>query len=400
MDQLNGETDRSKAMKTSLVRCLWAWGTVIGLCHVSIAAETEYWVYFGAYSSPENPGISVSEFSAETGQLSTARLATETVNPSFLAVHPSQKYLYAVGEIADQGGKPGGGVSAFAIDQQTGGLTALNQQSSVGAGPCHVVVNAAGTTALVANYGGGSVVSYAIAADGRLQPAASVMQHAGHSVNPQRQTAPHAHSVRFHPKGPWAVSADLGLDQVLIYRVDAATSKLSPNTPPFGTVAPGSGPRHVTFNADGTVAYVINELSNTVTMFQCDPSTGAMKERQTISTLPEGFTGTSYTAEVVVHPSGKFVYGSNRGHDSLAEFRVNPNDGTLTFLGTISTGGKTPRNFNVDPTGRWVLAANQGTDNVVVLSVDMETGRLSATDRSITVSKAVCVTFVPRVPKN
>jgi 6-phosphogluconolactonase len=360
----------------------------------NIAAEAAMFrVYFGTYTGKDSRGIYMASFDSETGRLGTPELAGEATNPSFLAIHPSKKFLYAVGEIANFEGQKTGGVSAFAIDPATGKLTLLNQQSSHGAGPCHVTLDKAGTTALVANYGGGSIASLPIGSDGKLQPAASTIQHEGKSVNAKRQDAPHAHSINLDPDNRFVVAADLGLDKVLVYKFDAKSSTLRRNDPP-GTVAPGSGPRHFAFHPSGKFAYVINEIANTVTAFAYDAQTGKLNEIQTITTLPADFSGTSHTAEVVMHPSGKFLYGSNRGHDSLAMFQIDAATGRLTPRGQISTGGKTPRNFNVDPTGKWVLAANQGTGNVVVLKVDPQTGQLSATDQQQSVPAPVCVRFV------
>jgi 6-phosphogluconolactonase len=351
--------------------------------------------YFGTYTGKDSRGIYLATFDSQTGALGVPELAGEATSPSFLAIHPSRRFLYAVGEISNFEGKKTGGVMAFAIDPSTGKLTLLNQQSSEGAGPCHITVDRLGKTALVANYGGGSVASLPIAADGKLQPAASAVQHAGKSVNEKRQTAPHAHSINLDPQNRFAFAADLGLDQVLIYRFDANASTLTAHAPAAGHVPPGSGPRHFAFHPAGKYAYVINELANTVTAFAFDGSSGTLTEIQTISTLPADFVGTSYTAEVVVHPSGKFLYGSNRGHDSLAIFRIDEATGRLTAQGQVSTGGKTPRNFNVDPTGQWVLAANQGSNSVVVFQVDQATGQLTPNGQTQTVGAPVCIRFVP-----
>lgn len=358
-----------------------------------LAADAEqYRVYFGTYTGKESQGIYQATLDTSTGKLGEPTLASEAVNPSFLAIHPTGKFLYAVGEIADFEGKKTGGVTAFAIDS-SGKLMKLNQQSSEGTGPCHISVAKDGGTAFVANYGGGSCCSLPIGDDGKLAPAASAIQHEGHSVNDKRQTAPHAHSINLDPSNQFAFVADLGLDKVLIYKVDGKKHTLTPNDPPSGSVAPGSGPRHFAFHPSGKAAYVINELANTITAFAFDAAKGTLTETQTITTLPKDFTGTSYTAEVVVHPSGKFVYGSNRGHDSLAVFEIAA-DGKLTAAGHVPTGGKTPRNFNVDPTGKWILAANQGSNTVTVFAVDQTTGMLTPTGQSITVGSPVCVRFL------
>ncbi|MBI1347288.1 beta-propeller fold lactonase family protein [bacterium] len=359
-----------------------------------IQAES-FRVYFGTYSQPKDGGIFTATFDAATGKLSPATLAAPTVNPSFVAIHPNHKFLYAVGEIADFQGQKTGGVSAYAIDAKTGKLMLLNQQSSAGTGPCHIVLDKTGGTALVANYGGGSVASLAIGADGKLTPAVSAIQHKGSSVNSSRQEAPHAHSINLDAANEFAFAADLGLDKILVYKFDPAAHTLTPNSPDGVEVAPGAGPRHFAFHPSGQFAYVINELSNTVTAFKYDDHAGVLTEIQTITTLPEDYKETSYTSEVVVHPSGKFLYGSNRGHDSLAVFAIDPSTGKLTSTGFVKMAGKTPRNFSIDPTGRWILAGNQGSNTVSVFSIDPETGMLTQQGESIDVPAPVCVRFLP-----
>lgn len=365
---------------------------IVTMSAVTASAES-FRVYFGTYTGKDSQGIYVATFDSESGKLGEPQLAGELVNPSFVAIHPSKKFLYAVGEIADFQGKKTGGVSAFAIDAATGKLTLLNQQSSEGTGPCHVVVDKTGKTVLVANYGGGSCASLPIAADGKLAKAASMIQHKGSSVDKGRQEAPHAHSINLDAANKYAFCADLGLDKILIYKFDPATSTLTPNDPPAGVVAPGSGPRHFAFHPSGKFAYVCNEMTSTITAFAYNPETGALTELHTLSTIPQPTPGNS-TAEIVVHPSGKFVYVSNRGHDSLAMYAIDPATGKLTSLGNAPTGGKTPRNFNIDPTGKWVLAANQSSSTVVVHAIDQATGKLTPTGQSIAVGAPVCVRFV------
>jgi 6-phosphogluconolactonase len=323
-------------------------------------------------------------------------LAGQVVNPSFLAIHPNRRFLYAIGEVGQFAGGKGGAVSAFAVDPESGKLTLLNQKSSRGPGPCHVVIDKSGANVLVANYGGGSVACLPIGEDGRLGDATSFIQHKGSSVNRQRQEGPHAHSINLDPANRFAFAPDLGLDKIMIYRLDAAGHLLTPNDPPAATVAPGSGPRHFDFHPNGRFAYAINELASTITAFEYDAERGTLQTIQTVTTLPEGFEGKSFTADVHVHPSGKFVYGSNRGHDSIAIFAVDSATGKLTPIGCESTQGKTPRNFGIDPTGAYLLAANQDTDNVVVLRIDAATGKLEPTGQSIRVPMPVCVKFLVR----
>ncbi|MGD9647377.1 MAG: lactonase family protein [Pirellulales bacterium] len=352
-------------------------------------------VYFGTYTrGGQSQGIYVCELDGATGQLSEPRLAAEAVNPSFLEIAPNRKFVYAVGEISDFAGKKSGGVSAFKLDAETGRLTLINQQSSGGAGPCHVTVDQAGKNALVANYGGGSVACLPILDDGGLAPASSFIQHEGSSVDPQRQQGPHAHSINVDANNRFAIAADLGLDKLLVYRLDYEHGKLTPNEPPSVSLPSGGGPRHFAFHPDGVWAYCNNEMTSTVSALKYDAPRGTFSVLQTVSTLPEGFDGENSTAEVRVHPGGKFVYVSNRGHNSIAIFAVDESTGKLTPLGHESTRGRVPRNFNLDPSGHYLLAANQDSDNVVVFRVDETTGRLTATGSEAKVGAPVCVRFV------
>jgi 6-phosphogluconolactonase len=360
---------------------------------LALAEQPEsLWVYVGTYTGGESKGIYLCRLDLATGRLTGPELAAEVASPSFLALHPTGKFLYAVGETG--AGSVAGAVHAFAIESEAGQLSHLNTQPSGGAGPCHLVVDAAGRNVLVANYGGGSVAVLPIGDDGRLAEPSCVVQHEGSSVNPQRQEAPHAHSINLDPANRFAFAADLGLDQVLVYRFDAHAGTLVPNDPAFAKVAPGAGPRHFAFHPAGTWAYVINELANTVTAFSYDAQHGVLKEIQTISTLPADFKEPSYTAEVVVHPSGKFLYGSNRGHDSLAIFSIDGHSGKLKLVGHEPTGGKTPRNFAAEPTGKYVLTANQASDSVFVFEVDMYTGKLKRVGEGLKVPTPVCLRFL------
>lgn len=350
-------------------------------------------VYFGTYTGPLSKGIYHSTLDLASGQLSPPQLSAEITSPSFVAIHPSRKFLYAVSEISDFQGKPLGGVSAFAIDAASGKLTLLNQQSSAGAGPCHLVVDAAGKNVLVANYGGGSVASLPIDATGKLSAASASIQHVGSSIDKSRQEQPHAHSINLDAANRFAFAADLGLDKVLIYRFDASKGSLVANDPPAGVVSPGSGPRHFAFHPTGRFAFVNNEMTSAVTAFRYDGDKGALSEVHTLSTLPHAVKGNS-TAETVVHPSGKFVYVSNRGHDSIAIFSFDEGSGKLTSAGHCLTGGKTPRNFNIDPTGRYLLAANQGTNDVFTFRIDGTTGQLTPVGTKVEVGSPVCVRFL------
>jgi 6-phosphogluconolactonase len=293
-------------------------------------------------------------------------------------------------------GQPSGSVSAFAIDRKTGALTLLNRQPSVGGGPAHITVDHGGRNVLIANYGGGSVAVLPINADGSLKAASAFVQHTGSSVNPSRQKEPHAHSVVTDAQDRFAYVGDLGLDKVMIYRLDAAKGTLTAGDPAFAAAQPGAGPRHVALHPKGRHAYVINELDNTVAVYNRDTERGGLTAVQTISTLPADHKAlpTYSTAEVLVHPSGRFVYGSNRGHDSIAVFGVDEATGRLTFVETTPTGGSTPRGFGIDPTGNYLIAGNQRSDSVVMFRIDAKTGRLSPTASRLEIGAPVSVKFV------
>jgi 6-phosphogluconolactonase len=360
-------------------------------------APSKLRVYVGTYTNGgASRGIYLLEFDRSSGALKPRGLAGEAVNPSFLAIHPTRRFLYAVGEVSDYQGRKEGTVASFAVDAKDGALTLLNRQSSRGAGPCYVTVDRLGKNALVANYGGGSVAVLPIREGGALGEASAFAQHGGTVADPKRQGGPHAHSINLDAANRFAVAADLGLDRLLVYRFDAENGSLTPNDPPFARVAPRSGPRHFAFHPYGRHAYVINEISCTVTAFDYDPARGTLTEIQTVSTLPEGEPvrkGYS-TAHVEVHPSGRFLYGSNRGHDSIAIFTIAEGTGRLSPAGHQPTGGKTPRNFGVDPSGSFLLAANQGTGNVVVFRIDPRTGGLQPNGQAAEVPAPVCVKFV------
>jgi len=351
-------------------------------------------VFFGTNAAPKSQGIYTAVFNLATGEISEPTLAGKVVNPSFLAIHPSGKLLYATCEMETADGKKVGGVSAFSVNAATGELTLLNQQPSEGKGPCHVSVDRTGKVAMVANYGSGSCASYPIGADGKLGAAASTHQHQGKSVDTARQEGPHAHSINVDAANQFAFVCDLGLDQILVYKLNAATAKLTPHQPPFARTPAGGGPRHFAFHPSGQWAFANNEMTSSVTAYAYDAEKGTLNEGPTLSTLPEEVKGNS-TAETQVHGTGKFVYVSNRGHDSIAIFEFAPSTGKLTAKGHQSTGGKTPRNFCIDPTGGFILAANQGTGNVVIFKIDQATGALTPTGQKIEIPSPVCVKFMP-----
>jgi 6-phosphogluconolactonase (cycloisomerase 2 family) len=351
-------------------------------------------VYFGTYTGENSKGIYVSRFDSVSGKLSAPELAAETRNPTFLAVAPGGHFLYAVSEVDEVGGKPAGAVSAFALDAATGRLTLLNRQLSGGGGPCHVAVDATGKCLLVANYGSGTVAALPIHADGSLGEAATVLQHTGSGSNPNRQAGPHSHFIMPSPDNRFTLDCDLGLDRIFINRLDAEAGKLTAGEPPFAGVVPGSGPRHLVFSTDGRFVYVLNEMSGTITAFSYAPANAVMTEIQTITTLPPDFSGNNTSAEIALHPSGKFLYASNRGLDSIAVFAVNQSTGRLTFVEHQPTQGRTPRHFAIDPTGRWLLAENQASGSVVLFAIDQETGRLQPTGQTVPIGSPVCAVFV------
>jgi len=358
------------------------------------APDDSMLVYIGTYTGGKSQGIYLSRFDAHTGRLTTPELAAQTPNPTFLALHPNGRLLYAANEISDFHGKSQGAVSAFTIDKTSGKLTALNQESSSGAGPCHLAVDATGKCVLVANYGSGSIAALPLRDDGRLGGAGVFVQHHGSSVNAERQSGPHAHFITPDPSNQFALTCDLGLDRVLLYRMDPSRPALVPNDPPSISVKPGAGPRHLAFHPNGRFLFLINEMGSTLSSYAYDAHKGQLMLVQTLSTLPQDFKGQNTCAEVQVHPSGNFAYGSNRGHNSIAAFSVEPNTGQLHFIGCQPTLGKTPRHFALAPDGRWMLVENQDSDNIVVFAVDRATGQLKPTGETIEVGKPVCAVFL------
>lgn len=362
---------------------------------IAQAAEgTKQRLYFGTYTQGSSEGIYTAELDLSTGDVSECRLVAKVTNPSFVAIHPSKKYLYAVGEIDNFEGKSQGGVYAYEISPETGDLKLLGSQSSVGAGPCHVSIHPSGSHVFAANYGGGSVCALPILQDGNIGPATGFVQHMGTGPDASRQKGPHAHSINPDQKGNYIFAADLGLDKVLIYKLDS-TGKLVPNNPAAGTVPPGSGPRHFAFHPSGKYAYVINEMTMTITAYAYDAEKGSLEAIETVSTLPAGAEGKNFsTAEVQAHPSGKFVYGSNRGHNSISVFNVDETTGKLAFASNTQEGIDTPRNFGIDPTGKFAIVCNQGGKSAFVYKIDQKTGALTRTGKAIAIDSPVCVKFL------
>lgn len=355
----------------------------------------KYLLYVGTYTEKDSKGIYAFRFDAASGDLTSAGLAAETANPSFLAVDPNHRFLYAVNEVPKYQGAASGAVSAFAIDPGSGKLTLLNEVPSRGSDPCYVSLDKTGKFVLVANYTGGSAAVFPLSRDGRLGESSAFIQLVGSSVNHERQAGAHAHWIETTADNRFAVVADLGVDQLHIYHFDAVHGALGENDPAFAALDPGAGPRHVAFHPSGKAVYVVNELNSTVTSFSYDARHGALSPLHTVSTLPANFSGTNSTAEIHVHPNGKFLYVSNRGDDSITGFAIDPANGTLATVDRASTQGKTPRNFEIDPTGTRLFAANQATGNIVVFRIDAKTGKLTPTGQVLEVPAPVCLKFVP-----
>lgn len=345
-------------------------------------------VFVGTYTGAGSRGIYRLSLDPRSGLLGEPELASEATNPSFLALHPSGRVLYAVSETAGAEGRPAGAVSAFAVEAD-GRLRLLGQQDARGAGPCHLVVDRAGRHLLVANYGGGTVTVLPIEADGSLRPATSVIAHEGSGPNAARQEKPHAHGIALDPSERFALVADLGADRIFIHRFDAARGALTRHG--SAALPPGSGPRHLSFDPAGRFVYSLDELSSTVTLFSWDAERGALRPLQTISTLPAGWSGANTAAEIALSSDGRFLYASNRGHDSLAVFRVDPTTGRLIQDGVVPAGGATPRHFALDPTGAFLLVAHQGSGSVASFRLDRTLGLPTATGGQVRVSRPACL---------
>jgi len=364
----------------------FSFALLIGLfAHSTLLAGTTDRVYFGTYTKADSQGIYVSEWDPEKGTLSEPRLAAEIENPSFLELSSDGKFLYAVSEVGD------GTVKSFRI-LGDGTLNLINQQSAEGSITCHLSLSQDGTMLVAANYMGGNVVSYRIRKDGSLSKAVSVIQHQGSSVNPKRQEAPHAHSINFSPDDRFAYAADLGTDRIYRYAVDTTKGTLAPSgeTP----IIAGSGPRHFTFHTSGKFAYLINEIALTVEAFSVNQETGDLSSLQTVSTLPLDAPKQGSTAEVVCDPSGKFLYGSNRGHDTIVVYQIDPSSGKLRYVENEPIEGEVPRNFAVSPDGKWLIAAGQKSHNVSVFSIDPVSGELTFSGEQEKIDSPVCVRFL------
>ncbi len=385
-------------MKFSRRRCLqWLVLIILSLVTATLAKESpknKYLLFVGTYTEKESKGIYAYRYDAASSELTSLGVAAETTNPSFLAIDPSRRFLYAVNEIQNYKGASSGAVSAFAIDHQSGTLSLLNQVASRGADPCYIAFDETGKYALVANYTGGSVAVFPVQADGHIGESSAFIQHQGSSVNKERQEGPHAHWIETTTDNRFAIAVDLGLDELLVYRFDARTGSLTANDPPYAKLDPGAGPRHLAFHPNDKFAYVANELQSSITTFTYDGSRGALHKLTTVTTLPKGFTGSNDTAEIKAHPSGKFLFASNRGHDSIAVFSIDSHTGALTLVDHVPTQGKTPRNFEIDPTGKLLFVANQDTDSIVVFRINPNNGRLTPTGQTLHVPAPVCLKFM------
>jgi 6-phosphogluconolactonase len=370
-------------------------GTIFG-ANRGKSSMKEMLLYVGTYTSGKSEGIYVLKFDLKSGKLMPHKIVKDVVEPSFLTIDAYRKFLYAVNETAEYEGEKSGAVSSFAIDQTTGDLRFLNKQASLGGAPCFITTSKDSKFALVANYLGGNVSVFPIENDGKLGASTDLAQHTGFGPSKDRQEAAHAHSITLDRNNRFAFAADLGIDRLMIYQFDNKTGKLEPNkAQPFFQAQPGAGPRHFTFHPSGKSAFLINELTSSITSLAYDEKLGTLKEIQTVPTLPKAFEGANTCADIHVSPDGRFLYGSNRGHDSIVSYRIGKNDGKLSFIESTPTGGKRPRNFAIDPTGKYLLAANQDSDLIVVFRIDKKTGKLTATETSAEVPTPVCLKLIP-----
>jgi len=387
----------------TITRRYLLWFLLVSLVTVTAANDApkgKYLVFVGTYTEKQqSKGVYAYRFDPASAELTPLGLAAETTNPSFLAIDPTRHFLYAVNEIQKYKDASSGGVSAFAVASEkgsgpTGKLQLLNEVASRGADPCYIAFDKTGKYALVANYTGGSIAVFPVQPDGHVGEASAFVQHVGSSINRERQEGPHAHWIETTPDNRFAIAVDLGLDELLVYRFDAKKGSLTPKNPPYAKLDSGAGPRHLAFSPGGKFAYVVNELQSTITAFAYDARNGELRKLKTVSTLPKDFTGANDTAEIEVHPSGKFLFASNRGHDTIALFSIDSKTGALTLVDHFPTQGKTPRNFEIDPSGNFLFVANQETNNIVVFQITPSTGRLTAYKQTVEVPAPVCLKFM------
>ncbi|HEY0947230.1 MAG TPA: lactonase family protein [Opitutaceae bacterium] len=354
---------------------------------VSTMAAADQLVFLGTYTrGGSSRGIYTVRFDPAQGTFRAPTVVADVKDPTFLTLSADRRHLYSVSAATAS-------IHAFAVDPASGALTPLNQQPTGSAGPCDLRLDATGRLLLAANYGGGSMSAFPVAADGTLGERSALFQFEGKGPYPGRQEGPHAHGITYSPDNRFVLVPDLGTDQVMIYAVDPAAGRVTPHTPAFAALPPGSGPRHATFSPDGRHVYVINELANTVTAFAYDAAAGTLDPLETLSTLPPDFKQPNTTAEIAVHPRGHTVYASNRGHDSLALYTRDAATGRLTFRTHVPTRGKAPRHFTLTPDAQWLIAANQDSDSLTVYRVDPQTGDLTPHGEPFTVARPVCVLF-------
>ena len=351
-------------------------------------SAADFYVYFGSHGKGPQYGFSLARFDSQTGKLSTPVFIQEAVAPAYFVLRPDGKRLYTCNSA------PESGLSAYAIDPSTARLTFLNEKPSGGGDPSYCCLDATGKFVMVANYDGKSISVYSLLPDGSLGQRTAFIEHTGASVNPARQTQPRPHCICTDPSNRFVLVPDLGVDKLYVYPFDSKTGALQPNKPAFVSVLPGSGPRHVKFHPNGRIAYLINEMVSTIIRFEWDSEHGILKPCETVSALPKDFKGTSTCAEILVHPSGKFVYATNRGHNSVAVFSVDENTGRLSLIQHIPTQGKTPRNCEFDPTGRWLLVTNQDSNNAVVFAIDQNSGKLTQNGDPVYVLSPFCERFL------
>ena len=358
-----------------------------------LSAQSSYFVYVASEAPDATKGIYAYRFSPKTGRLTSIGRVAEVVSASFLATDPRHRVLYVASEAGQTEGS-NGFLSSYAIEPGSGALKLLNK-AEMGGGPCHLAVDQTGKILFVANYGNGTVASFALNPDGSIGKQTGFDQHSGKGPNAERQEGPHAHATVLSPDNRFLFVPDLGADQIKIYRVDPVKSSFTPDNPSFASVKPGLGPRHLVFAPGGKFAYAVCEMGSSVVAFAYDPVRGSLTPEQTISTLPANFKGIDNSSEIGISPSGRFLYASNRGHDSITVFAIDPGKGTLTKIRVVPTHGKIPRNFALDPTGKYLVAANQKSNQMVVFAVDPTTGLLQATGQVLDIEEPVCVLFVP-----
>ena len=352
------------------------------------ARGEDLFVYIGTHTAGPGKGFSLAHFDTTTGALTKPEFLLEAPAPAYFIIAPDKKHLYTCNST--------GFVSAYAIDPASAHLTLLNQEPSGGGDPSYISLDRGGRYVFVANYDGGNVAAWRLRPDGGIGERTAFVQHTGSGVNPQRQAHAYAHSIRVDPTNHFVLVADLGLDKLFVYRFDATKGTLTPNDPPFVTAKPGSGPRHVVFHPNGRWAYLLTEMGSTVTQYEWDAKNGRLQEMQTLSTLPADFHGDSACAEITVHPNGKFLYASNRGHDSIAVFSIDSRSGRLTVIQHVPSGGKTPRNFDLDRAGRWMVVTNHGNNVAQVMRIDPATGKLTPVGNPVEMPSPFCPRFLER----